>query len=210
MVAAECDSEHLDAVASAHDRMETLIDDLLTLARHGDDAVDVEPVALAELVDDCWRSVATAETTLVVAVDADWSIRADRSRLRQLVENLLRNAVEHGGADVTVTVGALDGGGGGAGDADADDIEDEDGDGAGAGDGGSEGGFFVADDGPGVPGDECDRVFETGYSTASGTGLGLSIAGRVADEHGWSIRLADSEDGGARFEISGVEVVDVE
>jgi signal transduction histidine kinase len=68
------------------------------------------------------------------------------------------------------------------------------------GDGEGEG-FVVADDGPGVPADARDRVFEYGYSTArDGTGFGLSIVEQIVEAHGWSIRLADG-DGGARFEV---------
>jgi signal transduction histidine kinase len=104
-------------------------------------------------------------------------VLADESRLRQLFENLFRNAVEHGGPGVAVTVGPLEGRG-----------------------------FYVADDGPGIPADERDRVRETGYTTADGgTGFGLSIVESIADAHGWGMRLVESETGGARFEFTGVE-----
>ena len=69
-----------------------------------------------------------------------------------------------------------------------------------------EDGFFVADDGPGIPADERDRLFESGYSTATdGTGFGLAIVRRAADAHGWRVDVTDSESGGARFEVTGVE-----
>jgi nitrogen-specific signal transduction histidine kinase len=85
------------------------------------------------------------------------------------------DAVEHGRDDVTVTVGDL------------------------------ETGFYVADDGPGVPADERESVFDAGYSTATdGTGFGLSIVKQIADAHGWDVTLTESEAGGARFEITGV------
>lgn len=67
-------------------------------------------------------------------------------------------------------------------------------------------GFYVADDGDGIPEDERDRVFESGYSTdREGTGFGLAIVKQVVDAHGWEIRLAESDTGGTRFEIPGVE-----
>jgi signal transduction histidine kinase len=67
-------------------------------------------------------------------------------------------------------------------------------------------GFYVADDGPGVPLDDRDDVFEAGYSTTdTGTGFGLRIVQQVAEAHGWTIRLTESAVGGARFEIRGVE-----
>ncbi|MXR51357.1 hypothetical protein GRX03_07025 [Halovenus sp. WSH3] len=173
----ECDSEHLDAVGRAHERMNTLIDDLLTLAREGDQVGDLEPVNLGFLTKNCWQNVATDHATLMI--ETDRRIQADQSRLGQLLENLMRNAVEHGGKDVTVTVGELDNG------------------------------FYVEDDGPGIPEDERDDVFEAGYSTSEdGTGFGLSIVKQVAQAHGWDVRVTDGSEGGARFEITGVEFTD--
>ena len=89
------------------------------------------------------------------------------------------DAVEHGGRNVTVTVG---------------DLAD---------------GFHVSDDGPGIPDEERDRVFESGYTTArEGTGFGLSIVAEIVEAHGWEVRATDSADGGARFEVTGVEFAD--
>ena len=170
----ECDSEHLDDVEKALERSQTLIDDLLTLAREGNQVTDIETVDLGTLTENCWHNVATGEAT--ISVDIDRTIRADQSRLQQLLENLYRNAIEHGGEDVVVTVGALPDG------------------------------FYIEDDGPGIPADEREDVFDAGYSTTEdGTGFGLSIVQQIADAHGWDIRVTDGSDGGARFEITGVE-----
>jgi PAS domain S-box-containing protein len=167
-------SEHLDSVVRAHDRIEVLIDDVLALSRAGKQVAETESVALDALTEICWQTVPTADATLVV--DTGRELVADRSRLQQLLENLVRNAVEHGGEAVTVTVGDLDTG------------------------------FYVEDDGVGIPETERTRIFEAGISTTgSGTGLGLNIARQVADAHGWQIRCADGAAGGARFEITGVE-----
>jgi PAS domain S-box-containing protein len=170
----ECNSEHLEHTKRAHDRMESLIENLLTLARGGGRAADFEPVVLATAADSSWANTETKDATLVV--EADRTIRSDGSRLEQLFENLYRNAVEHGSDDVTVTVGTLDDG------------------------------FYVADDGPGVPEDDRDEVFEVGHSTSrGGTGFGLAIVERIVGTHGWEIRVTESASGGARFEITGVE-----
>ncbi len=60
----------------------------------------------------------------------------------------------------------------------------------------------MADDGPGIPPGERDAVFDPGYTVeGGGTGLGLPIVQRVASAHDWSLTLADSATGGARFEI---------
>jgi len=69
-----------------------------------------------------------------------------------------------------------------------------------------DGGFYVADDGPGIDEEIRDRVFEAGYSTAQeGTGFGLRIVAQIADAHGWDVRVAESARGGARFEITGID-----
>ncbi|NHN58358.1 MULTISPECIES: GAF domain-containing protein [Halorussus] len=188
----ECESPHLDDVARAHDRMETLIDDLLTLARQGRTATRTGPVDLAETVERCWRNVETEGATL--AVDADRDVRADDGLVRQLLENLFRNAVEHGGPDVTVRVGVLE------------DVSASNASGGSTDE--SVGGFFVEDDGRGIPPERRTEVFEMGYSTEEGgTGLGLSIVKQVCDAHGWDVTVAEGTDGGTRLEITDVTVL---
>ncbi|MFB6269581.1 MAG: response regulator [Halobacterium sp.] len=183
----DCDSPHLDDVAAAHDRMWTLIDDLLTLARNGQLVTDTERVSLSTVAEDCWDSILTGDTTLTVASDRE--LFADADRLTQLLVNLFRNATEHGAS--TVTVGSLDSAAAGT-DARADGPNAE--------------GFFVADDGPGLPPDDRDTVFDAGYTTSEdGTGFGLAIVESVAEAHGWSVSITDSETGGARFEVTGVD-----
>jgi hypothetical protein len=67
-------------------------------------------------------------------------------------------------------------------------------------------GFYVEDDGPGVPATDRDRVFELGYSTRDGgTGYGLAVVRQIVEVHGWGIRVDSGRDGGARFVVSGVE-----
>lgn len=172
----ETESDHLVAVDEAHERMESLIGDLLTLARQGDVIEEPDAVDLATLAETAWQNMATAEATLTV--ETAQTIRADSSRLQELLENLFRNAVEHGGEDMGITLGEM-----------AD-------------------GFYVADDGPGVSVEQRDDVFDAGYSTADdGTGLGLNIAQEIAEAHAWEICVTDSKSGGARFEITSVEVV---
>ena len=72
-----------------------------------------------------------------------------------------------------------------------------------------ESGFYVADDGHGIPKSERETVFTSGYSTGSdGTGFGLSIVEQIAEAHGWSVSVTASASGGARFEITDVDVID--
>jgi len=172
-VRAGCDSDHLDAIEQGIGRMEALIDDLLTLAQQGDSVTGRDPVDIEAIAERSWRNVVTTDASLVV--DTDRTVSGDAGQLKQLFENLMRNAVDHGGDDVTVTIGDV------------------------------EGGFYLEDDGPGIPESERSAVFEAGYSTADdGTGFGLNIVRRVVDIHGWEIAVTDARDGGTRFEITDV------
>lgn len=169
----EGDSEHLEQVAQAHSRMERLIDDVLSLARQGRPINEVKEVRLAPIAQNCWGLVSTGDTELVV--ESDVSFMADSGRLEQLLENLFRNAIEHGEATGTISIGALDG----------------------------QTGFYVADEGDGIPESERMTVFEYGYSSSpDGTGFGLAIVKEVVDAHGWSIAITESQAGGARFEVT--------
>ncbi|RDZ48176.1 hybrid sensor histidine kinase/response regulator [Haloferax sp. Atlit-19N] len=172
MLQDDCDSDHLDDIDRALDRMDDLISDLLILAHNGNGAMEVEPVGLADLARACWQNVVTDGATLTVETDA--VVDADRDQLQQLLENLFRNSVEHGSGDgdVTVTLGETDRG------------------------------FFVEDTGQGIPESDRDTVFEAGYTTSSeGTGFGLNIVSQVAAAHGWEVRVSEGTDGGARFEF---------
>jgi len=182
---------HFDQIAEAHDRMSRMIDELLSLARQGDIVGDAELVELRATAADAWAAVDTDDS--VLAVDADLVLDADPDRLCDLLSNLFRNAVEHADAAVTVRVGEIPG--------------DEPTEGScSAGDEDDRRGFFVGDDGPGISSDERERVFESGYTTReNGTGYGLSIVEQIAEAHGWSVTVTDSESGGARFEFTGVD-----
>ncbi len=188
------DEDHLTRVERAHDRMANIVKDVLTLARQGQTVSETKPVSGKTITMNAWSSVETGAATL----DSSWNstIDADESRLQQLLENLFRNAIDHGNPDVTIRVGELIGVVGGGvlrqKSATATDIPL---------------GFFVEDDGPGVPAAARESVFESGYSTAkSGTGLGLTIVRQIAEAHGWEVSLAEAENGGARFEFTGVEL----
>jgi PAS domain S-box-containing protein len=174
--------------------VDDVLGDVLELARH-DEVDERQEVLLSTAVEDAWSSLSTGEATL--AVEGDLRFSADPSLLARCLEHLLENAVVHGSASshgqvhsgdadavaggssaVAVTVGSLDDG------------------------------FYVADDGPGVPESDREDVFELGYTRADeGTGLGLGIVRQVVDAHGWSVCVTDSEDGGARFEVRNVDAI---
>ncbi|MFT4882701.1 MAG: PAS domain S-box-containing protein [Natronomonas sp.] len=165
--------EHLDRIESAHSRMERLIQDLLTLARGETTVENPERIDLETVATEAWGYVDTDEATLSVR-DTVPTVSGEEERLTQLFENLFRNAVEHGGNDVTVTVGRLDG----------------------------TDGFYVEDDGDGIPPEKRADVFEHGVtSSEGGTGFGLSIVADIAKAHGWTASVTDGTHGGARFEF---------
>jgi len=193
-------------IETALNRMETLIESLLQSAFDETTDLDLEPVDLAGLVENCWANIVHDEATLILDIDDERPLRADVLGLTQLLENLLRNSIEHGSTDsrpqadesvehgstgnqvqpgdaiehgrdtVSITVGHL------------------------------EEGLYIEDDGPGIPEDARQDVFESGYSGESeGTGLGLAIVQGIVDAHGWSLRLTESTSGGARFEFTDIK-----
>ncbi|WP_281195730.1 PAS domain S-box protein [Halorubrum sp. F4] len=121
---------------------------------------------------------ATVDTSdATIDIVDEMTFQGDPDRLRHVFENLFRNAVEHGESDVTVRVGRH-----------------------------GEQGVYVEDDGPGIPADKREEVFEPGHSSASGgTGFGLTIVKRIVEAHGWELSVTDGTDGGARFEITDIE-----
>ncbi|MDS0278956.1 PAS domain-containing sensor histidine kinase [Halomicroarcula sp. S1AR25-4] len=182
---------HFDKIEGALDRMAQLTEELLTLAKKGQAVGETTAVRLQDAVDEARASVGADRLTVRTA-DCG-TVEADASRLVELLENLFRNAVEHGSSHgrpasdddaehgtaddeaVTVTVGMLPDGEG----------------------------FYVADDGPGIAESEREKVFEMGYTDSEdGTGYGLYIVKTIAEAHGWSVAVTESDAGGARFEVS--------
>ena len=167
--------EDFERARDALDRMDDIIESTLQVARSGRDDPDEATVSLSAIAERGWRNVPTGDSTLELR--GDDRVRADPDQLESLLENLFRNAVEHGasGGPVSVTVGA------------------------------TEDGFYVADDGVGLPESEREAVFQRGVTTSEGgTGLGLSIVRDIADAHGWQVALQESGAGGVRIEVSGV------
>jgi len=180
---AEAVAEAVVEAEAAVDRMTELVADVRSLASEGAVVGDPEPVSLAAVAEDAASTALPDEATLTVETDAGERLAADPERLRTVFENLFRNAVEHGGDGVGVAVRSVD---------------PQSGDG--------EAGFTVVDDGPGFADADTSQVFGQGYSTRpEGTGYGLSIVEAIAEAHGWTVSATDAADGGARFDVRGVE-----
>jgi signal transduction histidine kinase len=174
----EAPDEHIEPIENSAERMETMIDDLLTLARAGESVDGPDSISLARVVADSWAAVSSDDVELDVEIPDDMKVEADGDRLRHVFENLFRNAGEHNDSPVTIHVGTL---------------SDE---------GGYVSGFFIADNGSGIPESDREEVFEHGYTTnTDGTGFGLSIVEEIVEAHGWTISVGESDAGGARFEV---------
>jgi signal transduction histidine kinase len=166
---------HLDSIDAALDRIEDLNEKLLTVAKTGRTDPERTTLDLADCVERAWSTLDADDATLELTVAEGDTVSADHNQIHQLFESLLENAVEHGGETVSVEVGSLPDG------------------------------FYIADDGAGIPEQKREAVFRMGYSThTNGNGLGLNIAAEIADAHDWELSVSASEDGGARFEITGV------
>ena len=169
------ENEHLESVERSLERIQEIVDDTMLLVGQGGGIEDTATLRLGSFADQCWGTIETAEAQLVV--ESDVSFRADRKRAAALLQNVFRNAVKHGGEDITIVIGR------------------------------HRDGFFVEDDGPGIPPEVRERIFELGYAGDSGgTGLGLAIVNEIAVEHGWEVTVSRAENGGARFEIRGVTI----
>ncbi|WP_181684865.1 sensor histidine kinase [Halorhabdus salina] len=182
--AVEFDSEHITGAADALERMDELVEDLLSMAHEGRELADPEPVSLETVARQAWEAFESEPATLAIADPL--TIDGDPDRLVRLFENCFRNSIEHGtaGAErrsgtegaITITVGPID-----------------------------SGGFYVADDGPGIPADERATIFDHGYTTSDdGTGFGLAIVEEIARAHGFEAAATESSDGGARLEFTPV------
>ena len=171
------DEEHLEAAVGQARRLSDLVGDLLELSRvdAGVAPLRLADVDVAELLDETVAELVPTGRAVSFGVDVDGglTVRADRARLRQLVVNLLDNAVRHGPERGTVRIRA--------------------------GLHGTRWRLEIADDGPGVPPADRERAFErfgtlaTDPSSAAGggTGLGLAIARWVATLHGGTVRFVD-------------------
>jgi PAS domain S-box-containing protein len=172
-----------------------LINDVLDIARveAGQLFVEAAEVALLPVVQECVALVHEAalakQQRLEIACDASvGSVRADPRRLRQVLLNLLTNAIKFSPAGATVTIGS---GHAAAGCAE----------------------LWVADTGPGIPVEDRERVFDPFVRLASahteaqpGAGLGLALVKRITELQGGSVRVEDGRGCGARFVVQLAEV----
>ena len=106
-------------------------------------------------------------------------VQADASRLAQVLDNLIANALVHGAPDAPVSVSL-----------EVDEVVR----------------FVVSDTGPGIPPDELERIFEPGVrlgpNRTAGAGLGLALSRAIAEGHGGALTAESSSGAGATFTVS--------
>jgi two-component system phosphate regulon sensor histidine kinase PhoR len=184
-------SKFLDIIDRHCDRLTFLIEDLLTLSRleSGQLAINYDTVPLrdhvSEVFDDFHRKADDRGVKLFNDVPDGLHARADSDRLDQVLSNLIDNAIKYGRPGGTVRIEGREVPGG-------DLIE-----------------MAVADDGPGIPTEAAERVFERFYRVDTarsreqgGTGLGLSIVKHIIQAHGGEVRLETAPGKGAAFRFT--------
>lgn len=166
--ARERDMREMSQARQSVDRLQRLVKELLDIRRlqHGVFDLTPEAVDLAELARETVGTYAGARAEVAVEAEEPVWCRADPSRVRQVLENLIGNALKFSpeGGTVRVTVGKT---------------ADEE--------SGEAGTISVADEGPGVPAELAPHIFEpfwSGTGKTSGLGIGLYLANGVAEAHG--------------------------
>jgi len=164
--------QHLEAIDDAITRINHIIKDVLAISQENGMSREITNVSLSEVAADVWHRVNRQGTD--AEIEPEIVVAADEERLERLLTNLFRNSIEHGDQAVTISVGTLE--------------EHE--------------GFFVADDGPGIPPEDREAIFDWQHSTKDGgTGIGLKSVKQITEVEGWSVRATDSSQNGARFEF---------
>ncbi len=154
-------------------RIERITTDLLDFVRQGELAR--APTDLADLVRLSIKEIVPPERLRLHFPPAPVRVSVDGARLRQVIENLARNAVQAGDGPVEISLQA-----------EASSVA-----------------LVVRDHGPGIPAGQEERIFEPFVTTRTrGTGLGLSIARRIVERHGGQVVASNHPQGGAVFRVT--------
>jgi len=169
-------SEYIFAIQSASEDLAKTIDDILDIAAIEANVLDLElgDVNIFEMLDNALDYVGTKADDTKISLKLECRediglIRADETRLKQVVYNLLSNALRFTKPGGQIILGANKADGGGV-------------------------SIFVKDDGVGIPSERQPQVFESFRSSRGGTGLGLALVQRFIEAHGGWVEL-ESEEG---------------
>jgi signal transduction histidine kinase len=167
--------EQFEKVSDALRELDRTIDELASMTKN-DLTIEIEEISLAPLVQEVWESIDTSDGS--IQIESAVELTADRVLLKILFRNLLSNAVQHGGENSTIHVGAVPNG------------------------------FFIEDNGRGIPDEIKDEIFDRGFSNSGGLGVGLSVVDDIVTAHEWEINIESEVDEGTRVEITNVTMVD--
>jgi two-component system, OmpR family, phosphate regulon sensor histidine kinase PhoR len=186
----ELATQFLRTIEKHADRLTFLIEDLLTISRleSGRTLLDLHSVQLHEevqrVIDDLQARAAERKTRLLNEIPVDLRARADTDRLQQVLFNLIENAIKYGGPEGIVTVAAKTR---------------------------SDNNIVVSvhDNGPGIPAEARERVFERFYRVdrarsreTGGTGLGLAIVKHIVQGHGGEVWVESEIGAGTTFRFT--------
>ncbi len=177
--------EFIDFAVDGVERMEALIRDLLAYSRVGTRGGDLEPVAVGEVLEDALANLAMSieEASATVKHDDLPEVRADPAQLRQLLQNLIGNAIKYRSEEPPVVEVA-------------------------ATPQGNRWEIAISDNGKGIPENHQERIFEifqrgeAGRSEVSGTGIGLAICKRIVERHGGHITVDSAPGKGSTFRFT--------
>jgi two-component system phosphate regulon sensor histidine kinase PhoR len=185
----ELTARFLRTIEKHTDRLTYLIEDLLTISRleSGQVVMNMQQVKLRDEVhrvaEDMQARARNKKVNIDNLVPEELAVRADGDRLQQVLFNLVENAIKYGRMEGCVTVGARM-------------LSEEE----------EKVEVWVSDDGPGIPSEALDRVFERFYRVdrarsreSGGTGLGLSIVKHIVQAHGGSVRVHSEVGKGTSF-----------
>ncbi|ESS08946.1 MAG: histidine kinase [uncultured archaeon A07HN63] len=180
----DADGKPVERVGRSLKRIERMIDKTLTLTQKPEIIEDTEVVVVRELARKCWQTVDTEDAELVV--DDDFNVLCDKDKLARLLTNLFQNAVTHNEGSVTIRIGIYNRMATST-----------------RGSGEPSEAFYISDNGEGIPRDKREDLLEyRKTSKDQGTGLGLTIVQRIAEAHGWELKITETFNGGAKFIFS--------
>ncbi len=165
----------IQAVLRESDRMNHLMEELLLYARPS--RLDIQDISLTRLMEEIRYSIRGKRSGIGITeqIPAGFMIRADADKIKQVLLNLIDNAVEAARSSVTISACTVNGS-----------IE-----------------ISIADDGPGIPEENREKIFEPFFTTKKrGTGLGLPISKKIINDHGGTLEVDSSGEGRSTMTIT--------
>jgi len=181
--------EAFDRVHDALERIQGLMDRVVTLSQQGQEPRQVERINLSDLAQTALEAVGEPRITLTTV--GNCVVDGDATQLQRLFQRLFENAATNTETDVTVTVGQIQ--------PVLTTTRQKS---------ARSPGFYIEDDGPSLDDDLTDHIFENGYTTtADETGFRLANVAQIADAHDWEMNVSTNAAHGTRFEFVDRSVI---